>query len=343
MSSVEWPEGLPRTYDELAAKYGDYIVKRVRKYNQVDRNFEDLFQSIWMKLIESNLLNKFAARAASTLPPTMTAEEACSYLGITFEAWQAAVRPSTRMPVPIGGISFRRGAVVRTEDIARFDKSGYIRKRHYPQCCDAEYFGETMTAEEACAFWGVNFSFWKNLMTAARKEARGNFRLSKLVSGKLSSPKARVLTKDVEALDASGVLGVRTESRRRPEPTARGFKTYLGNAIHNHFANFCRTQNRRNKDEVLAPQTIIIASTSGYYYAGKSEEGTAWEGALVEAMVSPEEIVDVVSGIRRARLNPNSKRGVEVLDYMADGYTISEALKLRHKARSKARLRARTA
>jgi DNA-directed RNA polymerase specialized sigma24 family protein len=351
--SSEWPKGLPRNFDELAAQYGEYIAKQVERYNKVDRNFEDLFQAIWVKLMESDILNKFATKVRAALPPTMTTEEACAYLGIPFTEWPAIVEASEavkgdqpRIPVPMGGFSCSRNAVVRTADVVRFDKSGYIRKRKFPQCCKAKDFGETMSAEEACVFWGVNFRwFWKNLMRAAKRELAEGRTPSlfpyplKSVSGKLPSPKCMVLTKDIKALDGSGFLGERSLPRRRPKPSARGFKSYLSRAIHNHFANFCRTNSRRNKEHVLPPTTIIGTTSSGYCYAGKSETGTAWEGALVEAMISPEDVIDVVSQIRKAKVDPNTERGIEVLDFVAQGYTIREALRMQQKTTSKVRVR----
>jgi len=177
--SGEWPEGLPRNFDELATEYGDYIAKQVERYNKVDRNFEDLFQAIWLKLMESNLLEKFAKKARATLPPTMTTVEASAYLGIEHHpGWHNIVKASKalkakrlKIPVPIEGRWISRTAVMRTADVARLDRSGYIRSRKYPRVSSAKDFGATMTVEEACAFLGVDFHpFWHNLMRAAKRE-----------------------------------------------------------------------------------------------------------------------------------------------------------------------------
>jgi len=362
MSTAEWPEGLPRTYEGLADKYGKYIAKQVERYNKVDRNFEDLFQSIWVKLMESDILNKFAARARADLPPTMTVMEACSYLGVEYHpGWQNVARASKalrermpKIPVPIEGSWFSRVAVVRTADIIRLDRSGYIRKRRYDRISDSKGFGDKMTVEEACAYLGVDFHpFWHNLMRAAKNERTerhvSNTRLPypiEPISGTLLSRKAVLVTRDVVALDESGYLRRRPLERVRPKLSARGFKSYLSRAIHNHFANFCRTTSRRYKEHVLPPTTIIGSTSAGYCYAGKSETGTAWEGALLEAMISAEDAVDVVSEIRKAHVDPNTPRGTEVLDIMAQGYTIREALERidqppRSRVRKKVRVRAR--
>jgi DNA-directed RNA polymerase specialized sigma24 family protein len=356
--SSDWPEGLPRNFDELVAQYGDYIAKQVERYNKVDRNFEDLFQEIWVKLMESNLLEKFAQKAQETLPPTMTTVEACAFLGIDFSGWDAIIREARilkeeqdqyTIPVPVEGGWDSRVSVMRTADVVRLDRAGYIRKRSYPRCIEVEEFGDTMTAEEACVFLGVDFKpFWGNLMRAAKRErgiVKGDPKPKRLIpypigviQGDPLSPKSLVLTKDVLALEKAG--WPQTCPKVLPRPTARGFKSYLARAIHNHFANFCRTRSRRYKEHVLPPSTIIGQTSSGYCYSGRSETGSAWEGALIEGMISAEEAVAVVEEIRNADVDPLSQQGTEVLDFMTQGYTIKEAIRAQQRSAQRIRLRA---
>lgn len=360
--SSEWPEGLPRNYKELVeSEYGAYIAKQVVRYNQVKRNFEDLLQAIWLKLVEADVLSKFAARARSTTPPTMTVLDACGYLGIPFERWSVVVEASnslrrkySKRPIPISGkVDRGRKVLLRTSDVVKFDSSGLIGSvnRKYPRVCRPEDFGKTMTTEEACVYWGVNHHpFWQNQMRKVQREAKGLKQPIRPVKGKLEDPTAVIRTRDVDELDQldrgllrkslsdPGFLGARGE-RQQPRPNVRGFKAYLARAIHNHFANYCRTHNRRCKEHVLAPQAVVCSSSTGYYQAGTAETGTAWEGALVEAMISPEEVVDVVSTIRRAKVDPNSERGVEILDLVAQGHTIQEALRMQQQPRVRLRTR----
>lgn len=349
--SIEWPEGLPRNYDELAEQYGGYIAQQVARYNKVDRNFEDLFQSIWLKLIECDVLRKFAIRASTTLPSTMTATEVCAYLGITESAWGNVMYRSKllkdanfKYPVPVGDRvgdkQASRKALVFTVDIVRYDqrKPCPIRVRHFPRT--QRPTARLITVEAACAYLGVKFKgCWTSMMHRAKKERDAaierNPKLADIgrlprpimpIKGTPYSKSAVFLTFDVRLLEDIDYFVKRSPYSVRPKPTAKGFKTYLSTAIHHNFANFCRTQSRRYKEHLLPPSTIIATTASGYQYKGTSEEGSSWEGALVEAMVSAEDAVDVVTEIRRAEVDPNTEQGVEVLDYMARGYTIQEAL-----------------
>jgi DNA-directed RNA polymerase specialized sigma24 family protein len=334
---MSWPEGLPRNYDELAKQYGDHIATQVARHNKVAWNLEDLLQTIWLKLIESRVLEKFVARASRDLPPTMLALEACEYLGITFAHWK------------------------------------------------------------------------KNVMyTAIKKAEEGDERYSwmpKPIDGSAYSKKALFLTDDILVLDECGYIQEesRTKQRLCPIVTSRGFKSYLNRAIHNHFANFCRSRKRKySKEHMLDPTMVLSPTTDGYRRLGfsKSEDpNTAWEAALVSAMmIGADDAVDVADQLRRSGLalqpEPDRARnlrpgdmlvcdgeitaltsvestktkvaweagetkgslrasaavqvlrreGIETLDFMiSQGYTVKEAIKAQHRvaARHRAKLRQR--
>ena len=244
---MSWPEGLPHNYDELARQYGDHIAQQVARHNKVAWNLEDLLQTIWLKLIESRVLEKFVARASNDLPPTMTAMEVCDYLGVTFAYWKRNV-----------------------------------------------------------------------MYVSVRKEQEGDDRYSwmpKPIEGSPFSKKALFLTADIDVLDHCAYIrnSSRTQAKVCPKVTSRGFKSYLNRAIHNHFANFCRSRKRRYSKEHMLDPTMVLSplADGGYERLGVSKSESpqfSWETALVSAMMlGADEAVDVAAQLRRAGLDLHSE------------------------------------
>lgn len=309
----EWPEGVPENYDELFRDYGDFVAKRVERYNKVDRNFEDLLQDIWARLIASQVLEKYVERASQTLPPTLMAREACAYLGLTFEAF-VKIQQHKRVPswlptpTPINGVDPSSDqAVYRQSEILDLD----------------EHLDDLKFAK-------------------------------------------------------------RTEERTMVFVGAQGFRAYLTQAIHNHFANWCRTRSRKYKDVLLAQNAVVVPTgiEGTFAHVGHNEEGAAWEQALVSASLDAEELsqchefiggqlaaskvdpkpgakpietlkslaaranIDMTKvddweeyvddeGKRRMRPTEEARQALEVLDYISQGYTIREAVKTQQRAETR--------
>lgn len=125
-----WPLGVPQDYHALQAEYGDFIAGRVRKFNKIGRNFEDLLGDVWLRLMKANILEKFARSANKRLPPTMTGQQASEYLGVPFPVWTNAFKRYRSkaktgpyrhrpywMPEPIEGDVMSPEAVYHTVDI----------------------------------------------------------------------------------------------------------------------------------------------------------------------------------------------------------------------------------
>jgi DNA-directed RNA polymerase specialized sigma24 family protein len=159
-------EGIPRNYEELFAKYGPFIANETRRLNVVPGNFDDLYQTICERLIHAKALEKFETRIRKSsdeeLPETMSAEEACKLLGITFSAWRskqwsfhkvfvadlggkvpvdgkthgtitrssgAVVSWVAWMPTPISGGYGSPKAVYKTSDVLDVPACGYFAKK----------------------------------------------------------------------------------------------------------------------------------------------------------------------------------------------------------------------
>lgn len=284
-----WPVGVPRDYNELALEFGDYITKRVKGYNKVGRNLDDLVQHTWTKLIESRVLEKFVKRANTTMASTMFAEEACGFLGITFEQWGDMLR------------------------------SGHT---------DEDKWAPTSLA------------------------------------GEPYSKQALFATAEILIIDEIDPWDERPNQKVLPKVTAKGFRSYLSTAIHNHFANFCRTERRKNREQLLPPSMVLAKQSDGaWHQAIEIQDYTSWESTLVGEAFSEGEMASAVDfkaqlkeafdkeksldwdslldTTRKGRATGASQRGLEVLDFISQGYTIREAVKAQGRAQVRARARQR--
>ena len=157
----------------------------------------------------------------------------------------------------------------------------------------------------------------------------------------------------------------RTEPRVLPVVGAQGFRAYLTQAIHNHFANWCRHRSRKYKDVLLAQNAVVVAVGDAYTQRGHNEDGIAWEQAIVSASLDAEDLsqysefistkvqplatrynIDMscasewetytdAEGIQRQRPTARARIALEVLDYISQGYTIREALKTQQRAEAR--------
>lgn len=254
----EWPVGLPRNFDELFRDYGDFIAKKVASFNKIKRNEEDLFQEICCKIISSDLLNKFVARAARMLPETFYAAEAAALMGLTFDEFQVALYYKSHM-----GLSFepRDGEIVNDHDLAR----GCVPERALFNSGDIQ----------------------------ALDEAYPKF-----------DQKARTLTRQI-------IWPLQ----------ALGFPAYLTQAIHNHFANWCRTRKRKYQDMLLPGSTILSATPGGgYTQVGYNPEATDWEARLVEMTMADDDLISIVESTERefASAGMDVRDITETEDYQDD-------------------------
>ena len=279
----EWPKGVPRDYDELVRDYGDFVARCVARYNKVDRNFKDLLQEVWSKLLGSRVLEKFVESGARRMPVMMSATEACDLLGLEWLQWKKAMQSKKWLPGPVDGTRCSRTALFATADLVDIDEA----MRH------------------------------------------------------VSRPKRRV----------------------RPPFSARGFKAYVQRAVHNHFANWCRTRSRRYKEQLLSPQAVLGQQSDGCFrQKAEIEDMSSWENSIAEAMTLDEEdVVDLLGKLRKANLDLSSDKGAEVLDYLVQqgkacadgprrnvevleligkGYSLTEAIKrMQQKVRFRERMK----
>lgn len=84
----DWPQGVPRDYEELWRDWGKHIANLTNRFNKIERNLADLHQYIWERLLNSHLLEKYVSRCKRE-PAELSALEACVYLGITWREFHS--------------------------------------------------------------------------------------------------------------------------------------------------------------------------------------------------------------------------------------------------------------
>lgn len=246
--------GIPRTNDDLAKMYGQYIALQIKHLNRRPENGLDILQSVWLKLVQGRVVEKFHERAQRMRPEALTTEEVCLHLGISTDSWcgaQEAYRmgdsPIRWMPTPVAGDPTSMDALWATDDIERYEATAY------------EYHEKVAESEDLI-----------------------------------------------------------------PRVTPASFRTYLQTAVHNAFANFCRTNHRRNKDRVL--DCFVEGRKAQRLIADGRDEVEPFD--LVTDPEAPTRRMTATVEARHtlARLDLGASTQ-DFFDLLLDGYTAVEAAK----------------
>ena len=160
-SATRWGKGLnskksmnqiPTSNQDLATMYNKYIIDQVVRLNRRSENTADICQSVWLRLVEANIVAKFHARAAKSRPEALTTEEVCLHLGIAVEDWtvaqsryQAGDRTIAWMPAPIAGDPSSIDAIWSTDDVEQYAATVY---NHHTKVSESEQLIPTPTVAE---------------------------------------------------------------------------------------------------------------------------------------------------------------------------------------------------
>lgn len=126
-SVVGWPIGVPKNYDSMYREYSGFVQRTLLTYLKPcpSQQIEDVEQHIWMKIIESKMIEKFVAKARyRKLPKRLTAAEAVEYLGITWDQWLDLMRKDLAWLQAAEGTNFSNSAVFTAEQIRNVEESG---------------------------------------------------------------------------------------------------------------------------------------------------------------------------------------------------------------------------
>jgi hypothetical protein len=213
-----WPEDIPRNYEEMYKMYGGFVASTLRKHNKVGRNFEEMLSYIWQRQVEKDVIGLFMQSITDKHKPTMTAVEACSYLGVTWNQWK------TKMG------AFHKGVAVRSTD-----GTGRVVARR---------LGGWMPTPINLQDFAVKRSRWGSQSGFTAKTAIFNL----LDIAKLAS---------MERLLANGCVvgpfakqGVMNHPQLKP--TKGHFQSYVATSVYSDFLNWCRTYRRKwSKDRPM--------------------------------------------------------------------------------------------
>ncbi len=276
------------------------------------------------------------SRPSSLKPPAILKTELAAPLSIRLSDWPSDLpRNPEEMMTMYGDYmvsQVRRISKIRTEDELR-----EVVQHTWEVVLSSDVLGKfvlsaqtklprTLMFDEVLGYLGISKAQWSNALAYRQRRAMW---MPTPIKGSVGL-EALYLTSDIQTLDESSFLkNRRTQPRKHPEVSNRGFKSYLGTAINNHFKNLLRTRSRRHKERCLDNTTTLIPNSVGEYHRTYSEEGGSWEDSLVSVQhCDMESMLDLVFEVRRKGIDPLSDRGRQVLDRMTKrGMTINMAIR----------------
>lgn len=125
--SGTWPIGVPRTYDALYREHRPFVEKVLSRYFRPGpwTSIEDARQHIWLKLVESRIIERFVEKARfRKLSARLTAEEAVLFLGITWDQWLDLITKDLPWLQPVEGAPYSSSAVFTGDQIRMVEESG---------------------------------------------------------------------------------------------------------------------------------------------------------------------------------------------------------------------------
>jgi len=303
MLDTSFLEVVPKNYEELQRQYGKLIHNVLLKTNKVERNKEDIHSYVWMKLIEARLLERFEDYAKCQVPKVLTAFGVCDLLGISWGQWITAMW-AYHKGVPCkrrykrGRIPRKRGCWMPTPiNTAEFQAKGLVG-----------YSAKTAL---------FAFSDVIQLSLEERHFKNGNVHKPFLRIGR--------------AIQDGIVIGEdRPEGHLKfpPVKVTKGmFINYLVMAVLNHYANYCRTENRRHKERPYIPPTFM------------EDEAQAWENSIPDqkadagTRIALSEAREILSTTLRKALNgvesckPIEEHETEIFISLENGASLMRALR----------------
>lgn len=146
------------------------------------------------------------------------------------------------------------------------------------------------------------------------------------------------MLEELRDLDQKKLKPVRP--RKRPKLSLYGFKSYLAKSIHNFFANWCRTHDRRCKESVMPSNTVVSRLSTGLFRQSTVEDpSSSWEDGLTESdNLTPEDALDFVRQSQYYDVDLKSEDGSRFLELLGRGYTADQIFDKRVRSKKKVRL-----
>jgi hypothetical protein len=305
---------VPQNFTVLYDLYSPFVTRLVTRYNRVQANFEDLLQHVWMKLVEVDVIQKY--HDSSSLPKKMTALEACAYLQMSWQSWKQAIHHyligEDHQLDHIQSVSKGIKAKILQRDhgicyccginMVTFAKALEELKHDHLR---ANGFKQRLVALKLSlkqkTFWyaerrdvpirrGMNEAeHYQTICFLCLRQsnlARSKFDWAPTpIEGTWASKKAYYSRESIERFrlerEAHGKKSSNTCPRKlKSKPF---FKLYLARAVHNIYANWCRTRSRRYKE---------------HFPGTDPETGRSWEDTLVSSTATQDTLAELHEAVK---------------------------------------------
>lgn len=270
---------VPTDNDDLVETFGPFVTRLVTRYNKVSSNFEDLLQHVWMKLIDVDVIGKYA-KSGGSLPKKLTAIQACAYLQVTWGQFKVAIwrgqmgddREEDRLRIPKAlqeKVLARDAGVCHrcSRNMVSFqDALEKLRERDATLAANklrsyglspkkklfwvAEKVGP-VSKQDVIACYKTTCYFCATKGKKAKVRSRSEW-APKPIEGTWASKKALYDRVDIERLRIIREEQGRCKKHEEIDPiifqTKGFFKLYLARSVSNIYKNWCRTRSRRYKE-----------------------------------------------------------------------------------------------
>jgi len=309
---------IPTNFSVMYDTYSPFVTRLVTRYNRVQANFEDLLQHVWMKLVEVDVIQKY--NDSSSLPKFMDGLSAAYHVGKSWSSYKRTIHRqvvgedryldrvrSTSKSTKVkllrrdhgichccgqNMIAFARSFEMYKKDPGRkkFFKERVLRDLQLTSKQKTFWYAEKTDTlirrgmNDADRYKTVCFICLRQRRPPVVRSKSGSGVVPTPVKGTWASKKAIYRGEDVERfrlyLVSKGLYKNDTicPKKFKSKPF---FKLYLARAVHNIYANWCRTRARRYKE---------------HFPGTDPETGRSWEDTLVSSSSTQ----DVLSELHEA-------------------------------------------
>lgn len=349
---------VPTNCDDLYKAYAPFVTRLVTRYNRVSANFEDLLQHVWVEILRVDLITKYNSSIGS-IPKVLTAEQACSYLGMTWGGFKyMMIRMVNGDHRSKNKSAFRWATLSLEQEVLQRDGHAChhcgVNTRALQHCLDDHWlfsnrkdyailmtrlglpsshrtfyyvgFDESVPIKKGDTFKVRYKVFCSTCVTKlfgsvpeSRSTVKGNSDRMYVApaSGTYGSRKATYHTVDIERIKSDRETDPRCKRnpsvpplKLQPKPY---FKLYLARSVHNIYANWCRTRDRKYKE---------------HFPGVDPDTGKSWEETLIDGYGPRQETIYALHETLSVFFGGDERlieaKHEELLSLVAKGLTVEE-------------------
>jgi hypothetical protein len=325
---------VPKDNTELYTLYSSYVQKLVTRHNRVLSNYKDLLQHVWVKLIEVDVLKKYSD-SLGHLPKYLSGAQVATYLKLPWASFLERVASGVEKECLYARVYARDQGVCHrcNKDMVKLTSALTEIKAQVPE----KYEEVTSRILEQLGVSSIPERFWvvetnqsgdhtTCLFCALHSKVSGvSYRWYPVPQkGHWTNPQSLYVREEVErlrlVLDTEGDRPVDVDADPSSVLSKSLFKQYLARSVHNIYANWCRTRERRYKET----------------YRGNDEAtGRSWEDTLSDPFGARQEtVLDLTKAVRFIAGSGDPDKSSreaenEVLDLLDSGKSVQEVARRR--------------